>query len=827
MTTDPADRPAPDPSDVRRVFALACELHGAEREACLDEECAHDAGLRAAVERLLAHDDADAHLRESRLGGLRTRLAAGSATDPSASADAPPERIGNFRILGELGRGGMGVVYRAAQSAPAREVALKVLAPGFASPATLRRFSVEAEALGRLRHPGIAQIHEAGTYESPAGPRPYLAMELVDGRPLIEWAHREKPSRSTRIEVLAKICDAVHHAHQKGLIHRDLKPSNVFVDSAGEVKVLDFGIARFTTTDEARASGDSAANPSDLAPPPTLRTRTGEVLGTLAYMSPEQADGLLDRIDVRTDVYSIGVLAYELLGGRLPVEVRDEPITATLRRIVETEPAPLGQVERTLRGDIETVVGKALRKEPERRYASAESLADDFRRILLHQPIEARPATATYIIARFARRHTSLVAGLLVAILAIVGGATASVVWAFRAEEARRTARIEAESSQRVFSFVRGLFAAAAPKVAMGSDVSARDLVLEGATTIDDELRDQPELFGRLARFLGATLVEMGEYDAGNRILDEAIAALREAELGGALLAEALIEHANALLNTGRLDEAEAASDEALAILRAPDPRDSMLVVGPPAPRLANALLTRALLHRERREFGRALELLEEARARFLARGQTRSVAETWEQTANVHRLSGDLDAAETAFARALETLPQNVNPLSRAILATNMGTLRIAQGKIPAAEASFREALELGERTLGPDHPVMIRRLCNLAGALGQQGRFDEARPLLIRAIEVGEGVDSRYDDGVANASNNLGILCAMGGDLDGAFSHWQRAVEIMERRLGPDAHDVADILENMAIVRQQQGRAKEEAALRARVAEIRAKPR
>jgi len=800
-----------DPTTVHRIFALACELHGAARAACLQEQCGDDDALRAEVERLLRHDDSDEYLDEPRLLRMRAQVLGDDG--------GVPERVGAFRVLGELGRGGMGVVYRAAQDAPARDVALKVLAPGLAGDDARARFAIEAEALGRLQHPGIAQIYEAGTYESAGGPRPYLAMEFVDGAPLPQWANAAPRSLAQRLDVLVQLCAAVQHAHQKGVIHRDLKPSNVLVDGDGRVKVLDFGIARFVS--ESRDH--------------TLMTRTGQLMGTLAYMSPEQADGVLDRVDARADVYAIGVVAYELLSGRLPVDVRDAPLTTALRRIVDEQPAPLGQQDRALRGDLETVVQKALRKEPDRRYATAQAFADDLRRVLAHEPVQARPATAAYVVRRFARRHRGLVAGVLVATLALVGGASASIVWALRADAAQanaetearaakaaqRDAEIEGRVANRIFTFVRTMFEAAAPKVALGAEVSAADIVREGARTIRDELRDEPVLFGRLGRFLGATLSEMGDYDAGEALLGESIVALREAGVGGALLADALRSRAIGALTMGRLDEAEAQIAEALALLADAGDEDEVRHVR------TRAEWTRGVAHLHRREFDQALDAF--ARAQRANAGSDDPImdAQILEQIANTHQVRGDLPGAAAAFERALAVMPEDANPLVRGILATNLGNLRVAQRDLPAAEALFRDALRLGELHLGERHPVLIRRLCNLAGVVAQQRRLDDAAVLLERAVRLGDDVDSRYDDGVANACTNLGNVRAMRGDLDAAFALWQRAAEILERRLGPDSRELADVLENMAVVHQQAGRIEQAEALRERVADIRAKRR
>lgn len=477
---------------VQRLFLAACRVQGAERAAVLDAECRGDAALRREVEDLLRLDAGTPFLDEDDLRELRAPLA----------APAPlPDRIAGFRILSVLGSGGMGVVYRAEQANPPRQVALKVLAPGLGDAAARSRFALEAEALGRLQHPGIAQILQAGTYTSPAGEQPFLAMELIDGEALPDWAARTRPGPRAALQLLIEICAAVQHAHQKGLIHRDLKPGNVFVDRQGRAKVLDFGIARFV--DGTR----------------TLQTMTGQVLGTLAYMSPEQANGHHDRIDVRTDVYALGVIGYELLAGALPIDVQGAPFTTALRRLVEEEPLPLGQHDRRLRGDLQTIFAMALRKEPHRRYGSAQALADDLQRYLAHEPILARPATTIYLVQQFARRHRGLVAGGVLAGLALVLGTVVSLAWAVRAEAAERQAKAEARVANRTVEFVRGLFAAAAPRVALGQTITARDLVAEGSRNIGRDLADEPVLRARLAGLLGNVLIELGDHTTAEPML--------------------------------------------------------------------------------------------------------------------------------------------------------------------------------------------------------------------------------------------------------------------------------------------------------------------
>lgn len=246
-----------------------------------------------------------------------------------------PSAIGRYRVLDVLGRGGMGIVYRAEQDQPHRQVALKVIHPGLVQPEFLRRFARESEALGRLQHPGIAQIYEAGTADTPDGPQSYFAMELVRGQSLSEHAQTQSLSLQQRLELFAKICDAVHYAHRQGVIHRDLKPANVLVDADGNPKILDFGVARLTDSDVQA----------------TRQTSVGEVIGTLQYMSPEQVNADPEEIDTRSDVYSLGVVLFELLSGRLPYDLSSKLIYEAARVILVDDPARLRSVHRRSSSD--------------------------------------------------------------------------------------------------------------------------------------------------------------------------------------------------------------------------------------------------------------------------------------------------------------------------------------------------------------------------------------------------------------------------------------------------------------------------------------------
>ncbi len=424
------------------LFLEVCDAEPAERDALLAERCGGDAVLRAAVERMLAEDAP---------GGTRSALATGAGVKAAFDAaskrgpsrlDRPPVLQGRYRIIRTIGEGGMGTVYEAEQVTPRRLVALKALRVGSAdADDALRRFALEAEVLARLQHPGIAHIHEAGFGDEIGEGPAWISMELVRGKPLVAAVLERAMDRRDRLRLFLQVCDAVSFAHRRGVIHRDLKPSNILLadpepDATGEAalgrpKVLDFGVARVL--------GDAW----DAA---TVLTSPGQLVGTLSYMSPEQVSGDPDAVDVRTDVYALGVIFYELLTGRRPYELKNKGLAEAITALREADPPALSSLDPTLRGDLDAIGRTALAKEPRRRYQSVADFAADIERHLRGEPVSARADATLYVLLRQANRHRWPLALAVVVLAAIVAIAVRSTIEAGRLTE---LAKRESEASGR------------------------------------------------------------------------------------------------------------------------------------------------------------------------------------------------------------------------------------------------------------------------------------------------------------------------------------------------------------------------------------------
>ncbi|MGE3781073.1 MAG: serine/threonine protein kinase, partial [Pirellulaceae bacterium] len=475
--TDPAES----------LFHRAADLPLQDRPAFLEAACHGNVVLRQEVESLLACDE---QLRDSGSvfeSPLVRPAVAQFPTDrrPSDGAAPPsdsdgvelPQQIGRFRVLRVLGEGGMGIVYEAEQDNPRRSVALKVIRPDLFSPEILRRFGREAQILGRLHSPGIAQIYEAGLADDG---RPFIALEFIHGIPLQEYARCHLPGTEDRLHLFARVCDAVQHAHDHGIIHRDLKPSNILVDGTGQPKVLDFGVARSEGGEWQTAGG---------------RTQTGQMIGTPQYMSPEQVGGLPQTLTIRSDVYSLGVILFELLSNRRPYQLDHLSLPEVSRVIREHEPFRRSARDSIFRGELGTIVEKAMEKDKSRRYASAGELATDIRRYLNDEPIRARPPSATYRMQKFVRRYKALVGGIVGVVVALLLGLIGVLGMYAQAQR-------EADKARQARDFLVSILRISETD-ARGGSVPARQILADAELRIQAEFVNQPELRAELLDVIG------------------------------------------------------------------------------------------------------------------------------------------------------------------------------------------------------------------------------------------------------------------------------------------------------------------------------------
>ena len=445
----------------------------------------------------------------------------GDAAVPESAPIMPPKfgmpsfpaSIGRYRIIRLLGEGGMGAVYEAEQDQPRRRVALKVIKTAWATPEALRRFEREFQLLGRLHHPGIAQIYEAGTANTGFGFQPFFAMEIIHGTSLVEYADARHLNTRQRLALMIQVCEAIQHAHDRGIIHRDLKPANILVDENGRPKILDFGLARVTDSDAQV----------------TRQTDVGQLLGTLAYMSPEQVLADPSALDTRSDVYALGVILYELLAGKLPYQLARH-LHEAVQTIQQVDPNPLSTVNRMYRGDIETIVARALEKDKARRYASAAELAADIRRYLEDQPITAKAPSTIYQLQKFARRNKALVVGTAAVFLVLVAGIIVSSREAVLARRAEQIAAKEAASANAVVSFLQhDLLAQASarnqsrPGIKPDPDIKVRTALDRAAGRIAGKFDGQPEVEAAIRDAMGKTYEDLAQYAESQEQLERAV----------------------------------------------------------------------------------------------------------------------------------------------------------------------------------------------------------------------------------------------------------------------------------------------------------------
>ena len=782
-------------AEARDLFLAALERPPDERAAFLREACG-DAEVRREVESLLAHhhDDGSSALMEG-------------TTAVRPTKPAPPRRIGPYRLLQKLGEGGMGEVYEAEQETPVkRRVAIKLVKWGMSGEEVLARFESERQALALMSHPNIARVYDAGATRDG---RPYFAMEHVPGVPLTAYCDTHRLSVEERLRLFIQVCHGVQHAHQKGVIHRDIKPSNILVtlvDDEPVPKIIDFGVAKATS---ARLTER------------TLFTQLGQWIGTPEYMSPEQAEMTGLDIDTRTDVYSLGVVLYELLVGARPFdpkELRDLSFDELRRTIREKEPtrpstrvSGLGadsgttasnrrtdvpSLARVLRGDLDWVTMRALEKDRTRRYGSPAELGADIERHLRDEPVLASPPSTAYRLRKFVRRHRMGVAASALVVTALVVAVVGTSIGLLRAKR-------EAENARQVSELLVGIFEELNPD-SMSPTLSVNEILARGAGRLDRELEDQPLVQARLQAAIGYASSQLGDHDAGRALLEDALETRR------ALLGD---EHPDVAWTLNRLalvyywsgehGRAREALQRAVEILEAAH--------GPDAPETAEAFTNLGWVMWRIGDLAGARAHLDRA----LAIQETSRGPDDF-RVANVLYFLGivaldewDHARARSALQRALVIREQSLGPDHPAVgwALHELGRVELVEGDHEGARSFFERALAVQEKALGPDHVNVAFPATRLAQVHSLAGEYDRADTLFERSLAIREGALGPDHPDLTWTLRPWGEHLGRRGDPAGGRRLLERALAIAEKEWGPDGIEVSHCLADYSLLEYRAG--------------------
>jgi serine/threonine protein kinase/tetratricopeptide (TPR) repeat protein len=737
------------------IFQSAVDLPPDERAALLSDQCGNDSELRALVERLLArHDDGMGSFLEPDSSPTQAR------TEEPPGAPSTAERIGPYVLRDRLGAGGMGEVWKAEQTEPVRRtVALKLIKAGMDSTQVLARFEAERQALALMDHPYIAKVHDAGVTD---GGRPYFVMEHVPGLPITDYCDQRRLSTKERLELFEKVCEGVQHAHQKAVIHRDIKPTNILVadvDGKPLPKIIDFGVAKATTQKLTER---------------TMHTALGQVIGTPEYMSPEQADLTSEDVDTRTDVYSLGVVLYELLAGALPFEpeeLRKSGLEGILKTLREKDPprpstkvstsgektTEIAERRRTeprrlvgqLRGDLDWIVMRALEKNRTRRYGAPRELAQDVRRHLDDQPVIAGPPSAVYRSRKFVKRHRVGVGFAATVSFAVILALVLITAQNARTAAARDDAEAARDEAEAVTTALEEMLSSVDPAKS-GPTVTVRAMLDRTATTLEERFGEQPLIEARLRSTVGNAYHALGEYEAAEEHLQRATKIRRER------LGPEDPQTLAAMINLGNLYVSWVHPDSL-------EP------------------LAREVVETGRRVFGP--EDVQTLRGMYLL-GVSCGQQGRKEEAAELYRA-----CLETSRRVLGEDHPQTLASRSAlGILATNLG-------RYDEAVSYLRENLEIWKRTVGEEHPVTTLEMANLAIALGRAGSYEEAVTMYERAHEIRRRVLGDEHPRLLRSMEGIAELYESWGRLEGAEAMNRKALEFSGRLHG-DGHATTNAL-------------------------------
>ena len=796
----------------KQILNRAIDLPFAEQFEFIKAACGDDSGLFKEVRSLLEADEADLSFMDKPFGGI---------IQPNRIF-GPGEKIGHFRIVRELGRGGMGTVYLAERDDYQQQVALKLLKRGMDTDEIVRRFRNERRILARLNHPNIAKIFDGGSTREGL---PFFAMEYVDGEPLLQFCNRRHWTIRQRLQLFKKICAAVQHAHRNLIIHRDLKPSNILITVDGEPKLLDFGIAKILPN----------APSEDIS-----QTLTGLRLMTPDYASPEQASGAL--ISTATDIYSLGVVLYELLTGAKPYALAQRTPLELKKAICEVKPekpsvavarlksTPVegeetgdsaqganarrslgpGKLGRTLRGDLDNILLTALRKEPDRRYASAQEFAEDIDRYLEGFPIRARRETFFYSLRKFSGRHRWAV---LAGALAVAGLVAFSIAIQLKNSEIAR----QRNQAERVVDFMTGIFEKADPYAASKAEMTATELLDEAITKIDTELVDEPQVRADLLRAMGWAYSNLGNLDPAIAKISESLELQIDA-YGNQhpKVARAASNLGSVLLLKGKVQEAETYLTQADAIYQN---------TGADPARLGELNRNMGLLLYKKGDYPRAIEKFEACLRAFERQGNDTLVVWVVTDLATLYSVVGRYDDAIAHYRKSLERqkqLPMAETPFYSGVL-QNLANVYFELGRLQEAEKTAREAFEVDQRLFDPDH-FNLGYSHNLMGIIAYRTkRYDEAESCFKKALAIWEKSYGLEHADTLTVMSSLGNLAKSRGDYDEAERMQRRVLDIREKVVGTEHIDYANSLATLADLAHLKGETEKALAMVDRALAIR----